>query len=89
MACGMDHKGLKGVFWMVACWAAPLGIGLGGRTASLGQHTHRACLSSQHDADAVDDADTGGGRPAIHSGTVHIRITRGQYGTSNTRCQPP
>jgi hypothetical protein len=44
MACGMDHKGLKGLLWMVACCAAPLVLGLalpvlgtrlGGRTASL------------------------------------------------------
>jgi len=44
MACGMDHKGLKGLCWMVACCAAPLVLGLalpvlgtrlGGRTASL------------------------------------------------------
>jgi len=44
MACSMGHKGLKGLFWMVACCAAPLllglalpvlGIGLGGRTAPV------------------------------------------------------
>ena len=44
MACGMDHKGLKGLLWMAACCAAPLVLGLalpvlgtrlGGRTASL------------------------------------------------------
>ena len=44
MACGMRHKGLKGLFWMVACCAAPLmlvlalpvlGIGLGGRTTPV------------------------------------------------------
>ena len=44
MACGMGHKGLKGLFWMVACCAAPLmlglalpvlGIGLGGRTVPV------------------------------------------------------
>jgi hypothetical protein len=44
MACSMGHKGLTGLFWMVACCAAPLllglampvlGIGLGGRTAPV------------------------------------------------------
>jgi hypothetical protein len=43
-ACGMAHKGLTGLCWMVACCAAPLllaltlpvlGSGLGGRTASV------------------------------------------------------
>jgi hypothetical protein len=44
MACRMDHKGLKGLLWMVVCCAAPLllglalpvlGIGPGGRTAPV------------------------------------------------------
>src|SRR6266446_1183994 len=40
MACSMGHKGLTGLFWMVACCAAPLLLGLalpvlGSRTAPV------------------------------------------------------
>jgi hypothetical protein len=98
MACDMDHKGLKGLLWMGACCAAPLvlglalpvlGIGLGGRTAPVvGALTALACPVSMLLMLWMMRRQRAGA-PAIHPRTVPIGLTRGQYGTSNTRCQPP
>jgi hypothetical protein len=98
MACGMDGKGLKGLFLtgrLLRCATdPPVGLASAGNQSgrpnrSSSQYTRCAGLSCRHGADDVDNAGTAGGYTAIYPRTARRGGTTAPGLTSQRRTLPP